>query len=176
MTSTTLLTNPLREGLQVERSADPCLVVIFGATGDLTKRKLIPALFSLAENQLLPSSFGVVGFSRKSWTDDQFRQSQREFIGEDRLKTPVWKSFEEGMFYCSSDFSDPAGYKKLGEMLDRIDRERGTQNNRLFYLSTPPEAYSEIIRQLGAARLVAGSGSKNWTRIIIEKPFGRDLV
>jgi glucose-6-phosphate 1-dehydrogenase len=175
MTSTTLLTNPLREGLQVERSADPCLVVIFGATGDLTKRKLIPALFSLAENQLLPSSFGVVGFSRKPWTDDQFRQSQREFIEEDRLKTPVWNSFEEGMFYCPSDFSDPAGYKKLGEMLDRIDRERGTQNNRLFYLSTPPETYSEIIRQLGAARLVAGSGSKNWTRIIIEKPFGRDL-
>jgi len=175
MTSTMPLTNPLREGLLAERSAEPCIVVIFGASGDLAKRKLIPALFSLAEQQLLPSAFAIVGISRRNMTHEEFCQSQREFIEEERLKTPVWKSFEEGMSYISADFSDPSGYKRLADELTRIDRDRGTLNNRLYYLSTPPGAYSEIIRQLGAARMVAGKGSKNWTRIVIEKPFGRDF-
>ena len=175
MTSSQPISNPLREGLQVEHSAEPSVVVIFGASGDLTKRKLTPALFSLAEQQLIPSAFAIVGFARKPWSDDDFRKTQREFIGEDRLKTPVWKSFEEGIFYVNSDFADPAGFKKLGEVLAKLDRERGTCGNRLFYLSTPPAVYSEIVRQLGAAGLVAKKGDKHWTRIIIEKPFGRDL-
>jgi glucose-6-phosphate 1-dehydrogenase len=175
MTTTNVLINPLREGLQIERSAEPCVVVIFGASGDLTKRKLVPALCSLAEGQLLPSSFAVVGFARKPWGDDEFRKAQEEFVGTDRLATPLWKSFQESMFYLTSDFSDPAGYKKLAEVLAKLDRERGTCGNRLYYLSTPPGVYSGIVRQLGAAGLVSRKGAKNWTRIIIEKPFGRDL-
>lgn len=175
MTSTLSMANPLREGLQSERSAEPCIVVIFGASGDLTKRKLIPALFSLAEQHLIPAAFAVVGVARRSLSDEAFRESQREFIGEERLKTPVWKSFEESMYYAAFDFADAGGYKKLAEQLAQIDRHHGTCGNRLYYLSTPPGAYSEIIRRLGAAKLVAKPGAKSWTRIIIEKPFGRDL-
>lgn len=174
MTSAQTITNPLREGLQAERSADPCVIVIFGASGDLTKRKLTPALFSLAEQHLIPSAFAVLGFARRPMSDEDFRSSQREFIGADRLNTPTWKSFEEGLFYLASDFSDPAGYKKLADTLAKLDRERGTCGSRLFYLSTPPAVYSEIIRNLGAAGLVAKKNAKQWTRIIIEKPFGRD--
>jgi glucose-6-phosphate 1-dehydrogenase len=175
MTTTVDMTNPLREGLEAERSAEPCTVVIFGASGDLTKRKLIPALFSLAQQQLLPSAFAVVGIARKPWSDDQFRQSQREFIKAEELQSPVWKSFEQGISYVSFDFGNPEGYKKLAAMVVQLDRDRGTSGNRLYYLSTPPGVYSEIIRQLGAAGLVAKKDARNWTRIIIEKPFGRDL-
>ncbi|MDD5544517.1 MAG: glucose-6-phosphate dehydrogenase [Acidobacteriia bacterium] len=170
-----MLVNPLREGLEVVRSADPCVVVIFGASGDLTKRKLIPALFSLVEQHLIPSAFAVLGVARRPMSHEEFRATQREFIDAERLETEVWKSFESSLFYIPFDFSDASGYQKLTEELQKIDQERGTLNNRLYYLSTPPTAYSEIIKQLGAAHLVAAPGEKYWTRIIIEKPFGHDL-
>lgn len=170
--------NPLREGLRLERSADPCTVVIFGASGDLTKRKLLPALYRLTQQRLLPAEFAVVGVSRSPMSDDDFRAKMREAIltysGDKRIDDAVWDSFAKGISYLSGDINDPDGYSKLGKLLDRIDGDRGTAGNRVFYLSTAPSLYEEAVQQLGAAGLAKPKG-KGWTRIIIEKPFGHDL-
>jgi len=172
--------NPLREGLRLERTPEPSTLVIFGATGDLTRRKLVPALYNLARDRLLPTGFSVVGFARRDWSDDELRRRMREGVDEfSRTGSevgPVWESFAEGLRYVRGDFSDAQGYSRLADLLDRLDRERGTCGNRFFYLATPPSAYAEIVRQLGAAGLARrGETGHGWTRIIIEKPFGRDL-
>jgi glucose-6-phosphate 1-dehydrogenase len=162
----------------MQRTPEPCAVVIFGATGDLTHRKLVPALYNLQRERLLPPGFSVIGFARRDWTDDYFRtsleQDAREF-SRSGLQDTLWKSFAEGVGYVQSSFDDPAGYEALARRLAEMDEQRGTAGNRLFYLATPPESYSTIIRQLGAAGL-ARSPRGGWTRIIIEKPFGRDLT
>ncbi len=172
--------NPLREGLRIERTPEPNTVVILGATGDLTRRKLLPALYNLAREHLLPAGFSVIGFARRDWSDDEFRRRMREGVDQfsraGREIESVWKSFAEGLHYVRGDFSDPGGYTKLAEFLDQRDRERGTCGNRLFYLATPPTTYPEIVAGLGAAGLARRGASEGvWTRIIIEKPFGRDL-
>ncbi len=169
--------NPLREGLRSKSSLEPCVMVIFGATGDLTHRKLLPALYNLALEHPLPAGFSVVGFARRPYSDDVFRQQALESINEYSRQKPVnpqvWESFSQGIFYLQSDFHNPGGYEKLAELLNRLDQERGTSGNRIFYLSTPPSQYPEIIQNLGAAGL--NRNRKGWTRIIIEKPFGHDL-
>ncbi len=171
--------NPLREGLRLERTADPCTIVIFGASGDLTKRKLVPALYRLSQEKLLPAEFAVVGFSRSPMSHDDFRAKMKDavitFSEAKRVDEAVWQSFAQGIFYVSGDINNPESYRQLSTLLDRIDRERGTAGNRVFYLSTAPEHYSEAIKQLGAAGL-ARPQDKGWTRIIIEKPFGTDLA
>jgi glucose-6-phosphate 1-dehydrogenase len=173
--------NPLRKGLRMERTPEPCVMVIFGATGDLTHRKLIPALYNLALEHLLPEGFSMVGFARRPWTDDSFRQEALDSINKFSRRRPaqpaVWDQFVKGIYYVSSEFANPEGYKKLAETLDKIDQERGTRGNRLFYLSTNPSDYETIINNLGQAGLAKPqrSGSDSWTRIIIEKPFGHDL-
>jgi glucose-6-phosphate 1-dehydrogenase len=171
--------NPLREGLRLQRTAQPCVVIIFGASGDLTKRKLVPALYSLAEQDLLGSGFSVVGTARTPMSHDAFRAAMREAVNEFSADGPgdatVWENFAAGLFYTPTDVKQPESYGNLVPLLDRIDRERGTAGNRLFYLSTPPNLYSGIIRRLGATGL-NHSNSGGWTRIIIEKPFGRDLA
>ena len=169
--------NPLRAGLRMHRTPPPCAVVIFGATGDLTHRKLVPALYNLHREHLLPPGFSVVGFARRDWSDDFFRQGLRDNTQEHSrtgLQEAVWRGFAEGISYVRASFDDPAGYTALAARLQELDERRGTGGNRLFYLSTPPESYGEIIRQLGAAGLNR-SPNGGWTRIIIEKPFGRDL-
>jgi glucose-6-phosphate 1-dehydrogenase len=170
--------NPLREGLRLERTAEACTVVIFGASGDLTKRKLVPALYRLSQERLLPGEFAVVGFARSGMTHDEFRAKMKDavvtFSEARRVDEAVWGSFAQGIFYLPGDISNPDSYRQLSALLDRIDRERGTAGNRVFYLSTAPTHYSEAIRQLGAAALARPEG-KGWTRIIIEKPFGSDL-
>src|SRR5947209_6084794 len=170
--------NPLREGLRIKHSPEPCVMVIFGATGDLTHRKLLPALYNLALEQPLPAGFSVVGFARRPYSDDQFRQQALEAINEFSRQKPVnqqvWESFASGIHYLQSDFNDPAGYEKLNTLLTTLDHEHGTAGNRIFYLSTPPSQYPEIIQRLGAAGL--NRSRKGWTRIIIEKPFGHDLA
>ncbi|HET8912910.1 MAG TPA: glucose-6-phosphate dehydrogenase [Ktedonobacteraceae bacterium] len=170
-------TNPLREGLRIKNSLEPCVMVIFGATGDLTHRKLLPALYNLALEHPLPAGFSVVGFARRPYNDEIFRQQALESVNEFSRQKPVnpqvWESFSSGIHYLQSDFNDPAGYDKLGELLTQLDQERGTSGNRIFYLSTPPSQYPEIIQHLGAAGL--NRNRKGWTRIIIEKPFGHDL-
>jgi glucose-6-phosphate 1-dehydrogenase len=170
--------NPLREGLRIKPSLEPCVMVIFGATGDLTHRKLLPALYNLALEQPLPAGFSVVGFARRPYSDEEFRQQALESINAYSRQKPVnpqvWESFASGIFYLQSSFNDPAGYERLNNKLNELDHERGTSGNRIFYLSTPPSHYPEIIQRLGAAGL--NRNRKGWTRIIIEKPFGRDLA
>lgn len=153
-------------------------MVIFGASGDLTKRKLIPALYNLALEHLLPSGFSVIGFARTEMSHEDFRQKMRQAVDTFSRKRPVqpsaWESFAQGLHYFPADFRQPESYHRLGELLAALDRDRGTCCNRVFYLAVPPSSYSEIIRRIGAAGLA--HGEHGWTRIIIEKPFGRDLA
>jgi glucose-6-phosphate 1-dehydrogenase len=177
--------NPLREGLRLERMAEPCTMVICGATGDLTERKLAPALYNTLLGGFLPPEFTVVGFARRELTDEQFREHLLAGINTHSRNKPakpaIWESFARGIEYHRGDFDDPAAYAELAKRLDRIDRDRGTAGNRLFYLAVPPSLYPEIVNQLDRAGLaVSGahrsSGSKRgWTRVIVEKPFGYDV-
>ncbi len=174
----TVEVNPLREGLRIKHSTEPCVMVIFGATGDLTHRKLLPALYNLALEHPLPAGFSVVGFARRPYNDDIFREQALEAVNQYSRQKPVnpqvWESFSSGIHYLQSDFNDPAGYEKLNALLNKLDHERGTGGNRIFYLSTPPSQYPEIIQHLGAAGL--NRNRKGWTHLIIEKPFGHDLA
>lgn len=170
--------NPLREGLSNRALPDPCTVVIFGATGDLTQRKLIPALYNIAADGDLPAALTVVGFARREKTDPQFRQ-ELEAATRQFSRQPVcdelWKSFEQRIFYHCSEFGDDAGYKRLAERLDGIDRDRGTRGNRLFYLAVAPAEFEGIMQKLYSFGLNhASKGS--WARVIVEKPFGIDLA
>jgi glucose-6-phosphate 1-dehydrogenase len=177
--------NPLREGLRLERIAEPCTMIICGATGDLTERKLGPALYNTLLGGFLPPEFTMVGFARRDLTDEQFREHLLEGINRYSRNKPVkpaiWASIASAIEYHRGDFDDPAAYVELGKRLDRIDRDRGTAGNRLFYLAVPPSLYPEIVNQLDRAGLAASgerrrSGSKRgWTRVIVEKPFGYDL-
>ncbi|HYO91660.1 MAG TPA: glucose-6-phosphate dehydrogenase, partial [Pyrinomonadaceae bacterium] len=168
--------NPLRAGVRHERTAEPCVVTIFGATGDLTRRKLVPALYSLMQQRLLPAEFAVLGFSRPEMTDEEFRSHLRESFMEygdkEKFDEAVWESFASSLFYMSGDFSDREAFKAMRARLEQLDRERGTEGNRIFYLSTAPSFFGLISRQLGQAGLNQGEG---WTRVIVEKPFGHDL-
>jgi glucose-6-phosphate 1-dehydrogenase len=180
-----LAPNPLREGLRLERMPEPCTMVICGATGDLTERKLGPALYNLMLGGFLPPEFTMVGFARREWTDDDFQAHLRK--GIDRFsrnrpaKPSIWESFSRGIEYHRGEFHDPAAWTDLARRLDRIDRDRGTAGNRLFYLAVPPVLYPEIVRQLGAAGLATSgggraSGRRGWSRVIVEKPFGFNLA
>jgi glucose-6-phosphate 1-dehydrogenase len=171
--------NPLRAGLDGERVPAPCTMVIFGASGDLTKRKLIPALYSLARDRLLPPAFNVVGVARRATSDADFRAAMREACGQFARRRPVedalWSTFAEGLSYVQGTFGEAETYGRLREKLDALDRARGTGGNRVYYLSTPPAEYAEIIGHLGRAGLINKSKEGPFTRVIIEKPFGRDL-
>ena len=153
-------------------------MVIFGATGDLTHRKLLPALYNLALEHPLPAGFSVVAFARRPYSTDEYRQQALESINQYSRQKPVnpqvWENFAAGIHYLQADFNDPKGYERLNNLLNLLDQERGTGGNRIFYLSTPPSQYPEIIQRLGAAGL--NRSRKGWTRIIVEKPFGHDLA
>ena len=157
---------------------DPCIVVIFGASGDLTERKLLPALFSLACEDLLPEKFSVVGVARSELDDESFRDKIRSGIERhSRLnlgECDPWPEFAQNLFYHRSDYDDPAGYRTLAGHLQEIGRRQETECNYLFYLATPPNLYPVIVEQLGQAGL-AQESTGHWRRIIIEKPFGHDL-
>jgi glucose-6-phosphate 1-dehydrogenase len=169
--------NPLREGLSTRAVPQPCSVVIFGATGDLTHRKLLPALYNLAADGELPPAVAVIGFARRPKSDDDFRKEMEEAVrkfSRQTVRDEIWKTFGQSIFYHQSDFSDEAGFKKLAERLDKIDIERGTRGNRLFYFAVGPEQFEPILKHLKTVGLnKAREGS--WARVIIEKPFGRDL-
>jgi glucose-6-phosphate 1-dehydrogenase len=152
------------------RPSEPATIVIFGASGDLTHRKLMPALVSLAAQGVLPEPFTVVGYAIDQWDDQQFRDQLR---GE--IDSATWKDFAPRLFYLPGDFRDAAGYARLRERLDQIDSQSGTSDNRIYYLATPPSFYGDIVRQLGAAGMADEDG-RGWRRIVVEKPFGRDLA
>jgi len=167
--------NPLSEGLDSPNMPDPATVVIFGITGDLAARKLIAALYNLAADGFLPTPFTVVGVGRRDWTDDFLRTEMRknvEKFSRSAINETVWKSFSESMFYAQVAFDKVDDYNKLGVKLGELEQARATRGNRLFYLSIPPDLYSEVAANLGAANLNKSAG---YTRIIVEKPFGIDL-
>jgi len=173
VTEATLQENPLLEGLQLRRTPDPCILVIFGASGDLTKRKLFPALYALAFRRLLPENFAVVGTARSEETDYEFKARMKEAVqehGRDEFRDDVWEALADGMRYVATDFSNKEGEDRLAETLTELDEERGTRGNRVFYLATPPAVVPRVVLELGKRRKTQG-----WTRLIIEKPFGRDL-
>src|SRR5436853_1090181 len=166
---------------------EPCAVVIFGATDDLTQRKLLPTLAHLFHDHPLPEGFFVVAFARRPLNDDQWRKMALDSLNkympeDDKLDEAAQQAFARRMFYCQSNFDDREGYHKLADLLEKLDQERGTRGNRLFYMSTPPETDAEVIHQLGGsglARPVHGGENgdqRSWTRLIIEKPFGHDLA
>jgi glucose-6-phosphate 1-dehydrogenase len=173
------LVNPLRRGLQLERVPEPCLIVVFGATGDLTSRKILPAIYNLRRAGLLPHETGVVGFARRQLDDEQFRQLAREAVERHSRVAPeegLWQDFADSLFYQRGDFADGPAYRDLGERLEQIDAARGTGGNRLFYLATPPSAYAGIVDNLGLVGLQQQDGQAGWARIVVEKPFGHDLA
>jgi glucose-6-phosphate 1-dehydrogenase len=151
---------------------DPTAVVIFGASGDLTHRKLLPALYHLFHEGLLPASFGIVGYARTEMTDDGFREMARESVekyGRCEVEGETWDEFARGLFYVAGEFTDEGAMAHLREDLENLDRSRGTEGRRLFYCATPPEAYPDILARLAEEQLYENA------RIVIEKPFGTDL-
>jgi glucose-6-phosphate 1-dehydrogenase len=162
------------------RPAGPCCLVIFGATGDLTRRKLLPALYFLAERGLLQREFAVIGVARKPLSQAAFRGSVRaairEFVSPRASASPEWKDLEGRFFYVGGDFNQSAAAAaELKRLLGRCDRDFGTAGNCLFYLATPPSAFAPIIRRLNRSGLSRERDPKEWRRIIVEKPFGHDL-
>jgi glucose-6-phosphate 1-dehydrogenase len=177
-TTTDVMENPLRAGIRLERAAEPCTVIIFGASGDLTKRKLVPALYRLVQERLLPAEFAIVGLARTEMNSDEFRAAMKEAIVEfseaKSVDEDVWNSFAQGLYYLTADIDNPDDYDKLAELLNQVDKERGTHGNRLFYLSVAPRFYGEAVKQLGEHGLAKPQGTE-WVRVIVEKPFGTDL-
>jgi glucose-6-phosphate 1-dehydrogenase len=170
--------NPLREGLTSRSVPQPCSIVIFGATGDLTHRKLIPALYNIAASGELPPSLTVVGFARRDKSDEEFRKELEEATREysrQKVRDDLWKGFAQSIFYHRGEFDDAAAYKSLAARLDEFDEQRGTHGNRLFYLAAGPDQFETIIKNLKAAGLNKAKES-GWARIVVEKPFGRDLA
>ena len=170
------LDNPLTEGLRLQPRPAPCAVVIFGARGDLARRKLMPGLFNLARQGLLPQCFRVIGTSRSDLADEQFRDSMRtglaEFASVGPSERELLESFLEELTYVRAEADDAASFRRLDSHLQGLDNSSGTSGNRLFYLAVPPSGYGPITEALGEAGLNRSTG---WTRLIVEKPFGRDL-
>ncbi len=156
-------------------------MVIFGGSGDLTRRKLVPALYSLSRKRLIPAGFTILGLSRSPMTDGQYRARLREWVDKEAEGSPsdaeTWEPFAQGIHYLAADFHNPETYRQIGALLASYDGTRGTEGNRVFYLATAPSDYVDIIRNLGTAALNRErAGQGGWVRIIIEKPFGRDLA
>jgi glucose-6-phosphate 1-dehydrogenase len=168
-------------GTRLARTPDPAAVVIFGASGDLTRRKLVPALYNLALQQLLPPETAVVGAARTEMTSDDFRESMRAAVAEFGRTRPVdadvWEGFARRLHYIPLSFDDREAYGRLRDLLTELDRSRGTRGNRLFYLATAPDFFPVIARQLGLAGLAAEDETGGrFARLIVEKPFGQDLA
>jgi glucose-6-phosphate 1-dehydrogenase len=165
--------NPLLEGLRLRRTPDPCALVIFGASGDLTRRKLFPALYSLALRSLLPERFGVVGVARTEESDDEFRERMKAAVqefGRDEFRQETWDWLADGMRYVATDFADEGGEDRVAQTLTELDEQRGLAGNRVYYFAVPPDAIATLVQSIGERRSTQG-----WTRVIVEKPFGRDL-
>ena len=169
----------LQDPLRFHSKTPPCAVVIYGANGDLTKRKLMPALYRLAYEGRLAPGFAVIGISRTAMSNDEFRdrmhESVKKFLEDSPFDEDLWKSFAQGLFYLAGDVGDAASYTELGTCLKEVEESRQTSGNVLFYLSTQPSQYAEIAEGLGAAGLNTAGNDNGWRRIVIEKPFGHDL-
>jgi glucose-6-phosphate 1-dehydrogenase len=165
--------NPLAEGLELRRRPDPCVLVIFGASGDLTKRKLFPALYALAFRGLLPERFGVLGIARTEHSTEEFvaqmEAAVREF-GRDEFREEVWEAIARDTRYLTLEYTSEQSMDHVAGELNDFDEHLGTNGNRVYYLAVPPDAMPSLIQELGERRRTEG-----WTRLIVEKPFGHDL-
>ena len=172
--------NPFREGSVTLQTPEPCSIVVFGATGDLTRRKLIPALLRLSAQKALHPRTVILGVARRKMSDEAFREDLRSATLDREGETPgpdaaEWPRFAERIRYLSGSFDDPSLYDTLGARLKEIERERGLHGNRLYYLAVPPAAFHVILRHLGRPGFVHAPGDGPWSRVVIEKPFGHDL-
>ena len=172
--ATTATVNQQVHSNQPGNAAGPCAMVIFGASGDLTMRKLVPALFNLAKEKLLPQNFAVVGVAIDDLNPEQFRDQLTRFVPAEDHNSEAWIWFRQRLQYERGDFADPATFSSLSARLGAVDAEFHTQGNYLFYLAVAPRFFAPIVQQLGKAGL---SKQENgcWRRVVIEKPFGRDL-
>lgn len=179
---TSVSEHPLEEAGRSSRSIDPCILVIFGATGDLTGRKLMPAIYNLGREGMLPSNFACVGFARREKSHDEFRAEMKKEVNSYSRVKPVeesfWQHFEEKIFYHCSDFDQDDGYSSLKQFLSALDAKYGTKGNRIFYLSVQPKYFPLIIEKLSKHGLIYDYNTvkDKWSKVIIEKPFGRDFA
>ena len=169
-----------RSGSVYGATADSCTVILFGASGDLAKRKVIPAMYDLAQYNSLGACYAIIGFARTPMTDETFRNNVGEAAKTISEVGPIdpqkWSDFAANLSYTAGDYSDPDSYVRLVGRLAELEAAKKLCGNRLFYLSTPPEVYPDIVEQLGRAGLARPNKPNSWVRIIIEKPFGRDLA
>jgi glucose-6-phosphate 1-dehydrogenase len=174
------VSNPLRDPLdrRLPRIAGPSSLVIFGVTGDLAKKKLMPAVYDLANRGLLPPSFALTGFGRRSWSDQDFAEVVHDAV-RDNARTPfderTWDQLVTGFRFVQGEFDDDHAFDQLAQTVTKLDAERGTGGNHAFYLSVPPNAFPLVLRQLSRSGL-SGSEPDSWRRVVIEKPFGHDLT
>jgi glucose-6-phosphate 1-dehydrogenase len=172
--------NPLAAGERVRAVPPPTAMVVFGGSGDLAHRKIVPALYNLELHRLLPQNFAFVGTSRSEFSDEEYRADMRKAVEEFSRTQPiqhqVWESFASKLHYVSGSSSDPATYGRVGDVLDRFDREFGTDGNRLFYLSLIPKLFPDTIRGIGKAGLGGRGWDRGYSRVVVEKPFGHDLT
>ena len=167
----TILENPLRVGLRKERVPEPQILVIFGASGDLTGRKLVPAIYQMKRDRRLPPETTVVGVARRPWSHDYFREQMREGIeefGGGIGNEEFWQDFAQSLFYCPGDIDNPESYQKLKALLGELDQQRRTRGNHIFYLSVSPNFFPEAIRQLGAG------ARARWSRGAVQRHTGRE--
>ena len=171
--------HPFLKGLSRHRGAVPTVMVIFGASGDLCARKLVPAIFNLGVDNLLPGDFHLIGFGRKPIEDDKFRSLMDDAINEFSrrpLNAEIWERVRANMTYHAGGYDDPATFVELAKQIDAIEASLGREVQRLFYISTPPSVFEPIIANLGSSGMAnAHVGTKLASKVIIEKPFGRDL-
>ena len=180
MTGAKVWTNPLRDprDKRLPRIAGPCGLVIFGVTGDLSRKKLMPAIYDLANRGLLPPGFALTGFARRDWAAQDFGQVVHDAVKQ-YARTPfrqaVWDRLAEGFRFVQGSFDDDDAFDRLEHTVRELDRERGTGGNHAFYLSIPPDAFPVVCKQLSRSGLAAQEGLDQWRRVVIEKPFGHDL-
>ncbi|HEY2488146.1 MAG TPA: glucose-6-phosphate dehydrogenase [Streptosporangiaceae bacterium] len=177
--------NPLRDvrDRRIPRVAGPCVLVMFGVTGDLARKKLLPAIYDLANRGLLPPGFSLVGFARRDWENEDFAQLTYEAVKQ-HARTPfrdsVWQQVSEGVRFVPGEFTDDEAFDRLAETVKQLDAERGTGGNYAFYLSIPPKTFPDVIQQLKRSGLSdpgdSSDGVQPWRRVVIEKPFGHDLA
>ncbi|MPZ93695.1 MAG: glucose-6-phosphate dehydrogenase [Propionibacteriales bacterium] len=172
------MNNPLRDpqDRRLPRIAGPCGLVIFGVTGDLARKKLMPAVYDLANRGLLPPGFALVGFARRDWANQDFAKIVHDAVAE-HARTPfreeVWRQLSEGFRFVPGDFADDVAFDRLRQTIEDLDKERGTGGNHAFYLSIPPRFFPDVVGQLKEHSLAAHDDS--WRRVVVEKPFGSDL-
>ena len=185
--------NPLRDprDRRIPRLAGPCVLVLFGVTGDLATKKLLPAIYDLSNRGLLPPGFSLVGFARRDWADADFAHITHDAV-KAHARTPfredVWDQLAEGIRFVPGEFSDDAAFDHLAQTLAELDADRGTGGNYAFYLSIPPNAFPVVVQQLKrsglsqpaqwhpAGQTADSQTSQPWRRVVIEKPFGHDLA